>query len=242
MSTRITFSVLLAASSLFAAVAASGPPPKEIELDEARVFIEFNATDEDIGIQFFWDGDDWDRMSVYGPGREVALRVKAHNALKLHGLTEAFFESAEPPLEELSLEEFFERFPEGEYEFEGQTLEGHELEGEADFSHTLPAAPQGLRPGQGAVVDPTQPLLLSFQAVTTDLQGQPLTPQQYEIVLEHENGLLRVLSMTVEGSEPFPSMTVPPQFLKPGEGYKLEVIVQADNGNRTISEVEFQTR
>jgi hypothetical protein len=40
------------------------------------------------------------------------------------GGTEMFVESNEPTLDELSLEEFFEIFPEGTYRFAGRTPEG----------------------------------------------------------------------------------------------------------------------
>ena len=33
-----------------------------IPLDDAEVFIEFNSTDGDFGIQFFWDGEPWKKM------------------------------------------------------------------------------------------------------------------------------------------------------------------------------------
>ena len=37
---------------------------EELQLEEADVFIEFNYTDGDFGIQFFWDGQAWKKMSV----------------------------------------------------------------------------------------------------------------------------------------------------------------------------------
>jgi hypothetical protein len=38
-----------------------------------------------------------------------------------------------------------------------------------------------------------------------------------------------------------PSVTISPEFLHPGMEYKLEVIVQEESGNKTISETEFST-
>ena len=174
-------------------------------------------------------------------------RVSSHGVQTLgarlasQGLTEGFFESAEPKLSQVPLSEFFGRFPEGTYQFEGLTLEGEQLEGEDDLTHVLPAAPANLFPPDGATVAAGQPLVVRCDAVTQDLQGNPLVPEQYELVLEDEDGLLRVLSMIVPGDEPNPAMSVPPQFLKAGVEYKLEVIVQEESGNRTISEIEFTT-
>ena len=214
---------------------------EELELDEAEVFIEFNSTDGDFGIQFFWDGDPWDKMRVEGPDEDVVLRVRASRNVREQGMTEGFFESAEPSTDELSMEEFLERFPEGEYDFEGRTLEGDEIEGETEFTHVLPAPPANLFPADDDELDASQPLTVSFDAVTADLNGNPLAPELYEIIVESEDDILRVLSMTLEGDVANPSMTVPPQFLKPGTEYKFEVIVQEESGNRTISETEFST-
>ncbi len=212
-----------------------------VELDEAEVFIEFNSTDMDFGIHFFWDGEAWNKMKVESPDGKTVLSVKASRNLAQQGLTEGFFESDEPPTSVLSMEEFFRRFPEGEYEFEGKTLEGDELEGEAEFTHVLPAPPTNLWPTQGSTLNAQAPLILTFDAVTQDLNGNPLEPELYEVVLETENEILRVFSIVLEGDEESPSVTVPPEFLDPGTEYKLEVIVEGESGNRTISETVFNT-
>ena len=213
----------------------------ELQLDEAEVFIEFNSTDEDFGIQFFWDGEPWKKMKVEGPDGRTVLKVRASRNLAQHGLTEGFFESAEPSADDLSMEEFFERFPEGEYEFEGRTLDHEEIEGETDFTHVLPAPPENLSPADDDMVDSTMPLIVSFDAVTQDLDGNPLDPELYEVILETENDILRVFSMILDGDVPNPSVTIPPEFMDPGTEYKFEVIVQEESGNRTISETEFTT-
>ncbi|MHC4415258.1 MAG: hypothetical protein ACYS0G_08245 [Planctomycetota bacterium] len=210
----------------------------EILLDEAKVFIEFNSTDEDFGIQFFWDGEPWEEMEVEGPKGKTVLEVEVSRNVKAQGLTEGFFESAEPPVDELPMEEFLDRFPEGDYEFEGETLEGDELVGEAEFTHIIPAPPEDLFPEDGDMVDSMNPLVATFTAVTEDLDGEPLTPELYEVVVENENDILRVFSIILAGDVAFPSVTVPPEFLEPGT-YKLEVIVQEETGNRTIAETEF---
>jgi hypothetical protein len=72
------------------------------------------------------------------------LKVKVQGRLKRQGLTELFFESAEPTFGELNPVEFFKRFPEGIYEIEGVTLDGEERENEVYLSHVIPAAPAGV--------------------------------------------------------------------------------------------------
>lgn len=71
----------------------------EIPFSVANVFLELNDTDGDLGIHALIDGQ------------------------RQQGLTELFFESAEPPFDELPPETFFRRFPEGEYEVEGMALD-----------------------------------------------------------------------------------------------------------------------
>ena len=69
------------------------------------------------------------------------LNIFVQGRLRRQGLTELFFESAEPTFDELSTKRFFRRFPEGEYEIEGTTLDGEELESEVFLSHVMPAPP-----------------------------------------------------------------------------------------------------
>ena len=217
---------------------------EEIELDEAEVFIEWNSTDGDYGIQFFWDGSDWDRMKCENTPGQTVLQVRARKNLQAQGLTEGFFESVEPDPEELSLEEFLERFPEGEYEYEGRTLDGAELEGETDFTHVIPSPPAGLWPAEGDVVDVSAPLVVSFDAVTQDTLGNDIEPVLYEVVMEfddEENDLTHVFSMTLPGDTANPAVTMPPEFMHPGLEYKFEVIVQEESHNRTITESTFTT-
>jgi hypothetical protein len=213
----------------------------EIPLDDARVFVEWNSTDMDFGIQLFWDGEAWSRMRVHSPDERTILQVKASRNLAQQGLTEGFFESAEPPASVLSMEEFFARFPEGTYEFEGRTLEGDELEGEAEFSHVLAAPPGNLYPPQGSTVSAFAPLVLSFDAVSVDVMGEPLEPAIYHVILENNENEGLSLAVSLRGDLAAPAVTVPPEFLEPGTEYKLEVIVEAENGNRTIAETEFST-
>ena len=85
---------------------------KQIELDEAAVFIEWNSTDTDFGIQVFWDGEPWKKMTVKNERGKPVMGVKVKKNLKAQGMTEGFFESAEPPASELDMDQFFARHPE----------------------------------------------------------------------------------------------------------------------------------
>ncbi len=93
------------------------------------------------------------------------------------------------------------------------------------------------------MVNALNPLVVSFDAVTRDLAGNPLVPELYEVIVEADHPTLGEIAFTVvlEGGVANPSATVPPEFLHPGMEYKLEVIAQAEGGNRTISEVSWTT-
>src|SRR5918994_2077444 len=117
----------------------------EILFEEVTIILETNATDCDTGLQLFFDGDAWNEVKVEAPNGIRILHVRAMGPLRGFGLTEQFNETNEPVMAELvegfpelecdepefTLEELFELFPEGIYEFEGETVEGDELEGEA---------------------------------------------------------------------------------------------------------------
>ena len=130
------------------------------KLDAAEIFIEINATDGDAGIQIFLDGEGWDRMRVFNPDGRKILDFKGKGSIGVQGITELFFESAEPSFEEQPLEDFLDLFPEGRYRFEGRTTDGLELKGKARLTHALPDAPVLVSPVDGDdAVDPNNTVL-----------------------------------------------------------------------------------
>jgi hypothetical protein len=92
------------------------------------------------------DGEPWKRVKVFDPNEHKILDITGKRSLRKQGLTELFFESSEPSLDEVSLDEFLARFPEGEYEFKGWTINGVELESEAILTHVIPAGPEIISP------------------------------------------------------------------------------------------------
>jgi hypothetical protein len=126
-----------------AAWAANAEKKAPVEFEDVRLIIEFNATDEDVGVQFFLDVDSWQSVRIFNPaGKEIFDARSKSSLLTQGGGTEMFVESNEPTLDELSLEEFFEIFLEGTYRFAGRTPEGGRLSGETEFSHEIPAGPE----------------------------------------------------------------------------------------------------
>ena len=125
----------------------------EIPFDEAELFFELNNTDGDLGIHALIDGDAWKKLEIEDVRERTILKVKASGRLRRQGLTEIFFESAEPTFDELSPAQFFRRFPEGIYEIEGKTIEGEELESEVELTHVMPAPADITVNGQPAAED-----------------------------------------------------------------------------------------
>src|SRR6185295_18714043 len=102
---KLLFSLLLIPlAGLFVGRAASESGPTLFE--DSRMIIEYNSTDQDVGMQIFLDGEEWRSVKVTDPLGRTVLDITSSNGLKQQGLGELFFESAEPPLSEVSLAEF----------------------------------------------------------------------------------------------------------------------------------------
>jgi len=132
--------LLVAAIALVLAV--SVPAAWAEEFDEAEIFFELNNTDGDLGIHALIDGEAWRYLKIEDPKKRQMLNIRVKGRLRQQGLTEIFFESAEPTFDELDPEDFFNRFPEGEYTIKGKVLEGDKLESVAEITHVMPAPPE----------------------------------------------------------------------------------------------------
>jgi len=211
-----------------------------IEFSDTRIIIELNATDDDSGIQMFVDGEGWRKLVVYDPRSRNVLSVKGRGGVGQTGLTELFFESAEPGFDDLPLDEFLERFPKGEYHFVGRSVDGDWLVGKAELTHNLPGGPEILMPEEDSVVS-TSGLTVDWDAVTTQFGGGPLDGEivSYQILVVQEEPVLRVFSADVPAS--VTSISIAPEFLQPGVEYKVEVLAIEESGNQTLSEIAFST-
>ena len=142
---RIPLFFLAAAMSASTLVVADDDD--EEPFDEARLFFELNDTDGDLGIHGKIDGDEWKYLEIEDPRDRKMVQIRIRGRLRRQGLTELFFESAEPTFDELDPEKFLRRFPQGEYDIEGYTLDGEERESEVYLSHVIPAAPDNVMAG-----------------------------------------------------------------------------------------------
>lgn len=241
----------------------------EIPFDEAHLFFELNDTDGDLGIHALIDGEPWKKLKIEDPREREMLNIRVKGRLRKQGLTEIFFESAEPTFDELPPKRFFRRFPAGTYEIEGETLEGDELESEVELTHTMPAPPEPTVNGLSMAVqcDEEEP---DYDATEVQLNGNgsvtiawapvtlshpdpngagagvqppiPVTIINYEVVVEVE--------LEVDGEEftsvfsvvlppDKTSVTIPSEFIALGEEFKYEVLAREESFNQTAVESCF---
>src|SRR5262245_3779551 len=138
--------LLLGAAAMVVPHVAQGSE-KPQPFDDARLEIELNSTDGDAGLQIFADSDhEWKRFEIFRPGGEKILDISASGVLRDFGLSELFSESSEPPFTELPFADFKKLFPARNYRFEGETIDGRELESAVKFSHQVLDAPPPTQP------------------------------------------------------------------------------------------------
>jgi hypothetical protein len=210
---------------------------RTLPFEDARLKIEFNATDGDAGLQIFADSEDgWREIAVRNPAGGTVAQFTAGDVIKNFGLTELFSESSEPPFTELPFEEFKQLFPEGKYTFEGVTIDGDKLGSTFTFTHDVPDAPNITSPADGSTVDPNH-VVVTWDPVTTPASVKVVA---YEVIVISDepapSGGERTVDVILPAStNHFP---VPAEFLTPGD-YKTEVLAIDNGGNQTLSEIPF---
>jgi len=224
---------------------------EEIPFDDAQIRIEVNSTDGDAGLQIFLDGEAWKQIRIEDPRGRLFFEVDNFGKLRRLGSTELFMESNEPDFQEdMSLPAILKLLPAGVYDFEGTTIDGEELEGEAELTHDLPCGPEVTSPGDGDTLDPNSAVVIEWEAVTNKIDTASATGEcsdstdieiiAYEVIVE------------LEGAEPQQKLdiflpadatqvTVPAELIVPGGEYKFEVLAIEESGNQTITEGIFMT-
>ena len=236
---------------------------EEISFEVAELFFELNNTDGDLGIHALVDGEPWKRLTIEDPRDRKMLNVYVRGRLRRQGLTEFFFESAEPTFDELPPRKFFRRFPEGIYDIEGMTLDREERESEVELTHRMPApaAPtvNGMpmaeqcddeEPGYDAPTV-TGPVVIAWPEVVSTHpelgfpQGSPdITIHNYEVVVEAElegqdgEEFVTVFSAVVPPD--VMSMTIPAEFIAQTDTFKYEVLAREESWNQTAVESCFE--
>jgi len=233
----------LAAVSAVAAAGAGGTNgrsaeaamSKPLRFEQHDLYIEYNATDGDAGLQLAADAEDWKRFKLLDTKGKALIDVHATGRLRRpFGLSELFLEASEPPFTKVPFGTFKKRFPKGEYRFRGVASNGRRLVGSDMLSFVIPGAPMVTFPTKGALVDPDG-FKVTWEPVTTPADVKIAT---YQVIVNQGD---RELSMYLPPSAT--SATIPGEFLESDTETGGEVLAREKSGNQTITALpSFRTK
>ncbi len=227
------------------------PGGQKVQIATAKLIIEFNSTDDDVGVHGAFDDHGWSELCVFDPSGKPIAAFDPQGQLNTLTMAGVFFESREPPAEEYSMKDLAAAFPEGKYKVRGTTFEGKALVGSATFTHDVPAPPTITSPALAA--EPEQPgpaisrqgLTIEWLPVTETVTGDPVHITGYEIIVtkvDHvdPNGFSRPI-YDVHVPAALDSLSVPAEFLEPNTVYEVELLALEESGNQTITVGFFLT-
>ncbi|MGH2692377.1 MAG: hypothetical protein ACRDHM_07710 [Actinomycetota bacterium] len=228
------------------------PHQRTTQIATAKLIIEYNSTDDDIGVHGAFDDHGWKTLCVFDPSGRAVLEVGPQGQLRDLTMAGIFFESREPPASELSFADLQAAFPEGEYTVSGESFDGTILAGSATFTHDVPAPPTINSPeladdARGAKKNPVplDDLVVGWDPVTETIDGEPVDITGYEVIITKEveddpNGFSRP-TYDVHVPTAVNSLSVPAEFLEADTVHELEVLALEESGNQTISVGFFKT-
>jgi hypothetical protein len=249
---RAVYAVVALATLATTPAAAQGAEPFKI----TNIHFETNASACDMGIQMSFDTDGITEGEVESPnGLEVFSVFAVPGMEETADLTEMFHERVEPPITDLierlgcepsedaiSLAELLYAWPQGWYEFEGES-DGTEFEGRAKLTHRVPAGPEIVAPEDGTVVPHNETFNIRWKKVTTPLLSElgPVEIVGYHVVVADVTDPVLAPGQTktqldADLSKTETSFPVPKQFLEPNRIYEFEVLATEKYGNQTITE------
>ncbi len=226
-------------------------PATADKIATAKLIIEFNATDNDLGVHGAFDDHGWSELCVFDPNGKPIAVFDPRGTLNDLTMAGVFFESREPPGDEFSMADLKKAFPAGQYRVRAKTFEGKFLTGAATFTHAVPRAPVITSPPlagddeqPGAPVS-QQGLAVSWNAVTKTVNGGPVDITGYQVIVTKVNhddphGFSRPM-YDVHVPAFVHSLRVPVEFLQRGTVYEVEVLALERSGNQTISVGFFVT-
>lgn len=227
----------------------AGQTERTQPFSEAELFFELNNTDGDLGIHASIDGGPWTNLEIEGPNDRLLLNIVSQGRLRRQGLTQLFFESAEPSFEELDPAEFFRRFPEGRYEIEAVAQSGDTLESTVMLSHVLAAPPGNLMvSGVPAAEDceaeaplVSTPVVISWNKVTRSHpeigKSGRVQISRYQLFVEREGAKL-----SLDLPPGVTKFEIPTDMTDLGDRFKWEIIARTTTGNNTAVESCFRVK
>ena len=222
------------------------------QIATAKLIIEYNSTDGDLGVHGAFDDHGWKTLCVFDPTGRAVLEVGPQGQLRDLTMAGIFFESREPPISEFSFAELEAAFPEGQYPVRGESFDGTILVGSATFTHDVPAPPTITSPEladepRGARRNPVplEGLVIGWDPVRETVAGGPVSITGYEVIITKEveddpHGFSRP-TYDVHVPPTVNRLSVPTEFLQADTVYELEVLALEVSGNQTISVGFFKT-
>jgi hypothetical protein len=197
----------------------------------SRIYIEYNSSANDLGFHVSLDGEDWKTLKIINPAGVTVLDMSGKGPYANLGLTELFFEGAEPNLDDFPLNQLLALFPEGQYKFTGLTVGGTRISGTGVLSHAVPSGPVV----SSEVTDDS--VVIRWEEVTDFPTGFP----NRRIQIVGYQVLVDPFAVTLPASAR--QVTLPEEFvesLSRGE-HPFEVLAIDVSGNQSITEGSFAT-
>jgi hypothetical protein len=238
-------------SSATACTTSVEPSQRMTQIATAKLIIEYNSTDDDLGVHGAFDDHGWKTLCVFDPSGRAVLEVGPQGQLRDLTMAGIFFESREPPSSEFSFADLQAAFPEGQYAVRGESFDGTILVGSATFTHDVPApatitSPVIAEEPRAAKRNPVSDnLVIGWNRVTRTVAGSPVNITGYEVIVTKEveddpHGFSRP-TYDVHVPATVNRLSVPRQFLEANTVYELEVLALEVSGNQTISVGFFKT-
>jgi hypothetical protein len=158
-----------------------------------------------------------------------------------------FFETSEPPNDEVPISDVLARLPEGTYTFTGDMVDGDMSEITATFTHAIPAGPELLTPADESTNVDANNTVISWEPVTQDINGSAVTIVGYQVIVEanedplYPQGFAQAL-FSIYLPSTVANVTVPPEFMQSSKAYDYEVLAIEKSGNQTLSSAAFETK
>jgi len=231
MRTVVAISIVAAATLLMGVQAAGLARTGRVRTQgtpfaKAVIFLEFNYTDEDVGVHIQTDhGIGLREETVISPDGRIVAGLSWRTRPPL-GLTELNTESAEPDAERA-----LRAYPEGTYRFNGWTIHGDRLFSTAVLSHELLPAPEITYPADGADDVPTTLVTATWNAM----------PGAVGYIVEFEADVAGGVKLETRLPASSPSFSIPEGMLEPGTPYKIGVAGIHANGNLSLAAIGFET-
>lgn len=224
---KSTLVALAATGLLVASVSPSQAGNGAGEFEEASLSVVFNATDSDAQIFIVAESNEGlQRVRVFSPDGSLVAKSKSLDFEDL-GYADIRFDTPEPRLRKLR-----RAYPEGRYRFVAKTAAGNKLVNRVELSYDLLEAPEILFPLEGDEDIPAVGLEARWAQIPDAVAVQLALETEDE---EGED------AMIVDLPGDAVSFTFPDDFVQFGLEYTMDVIGIAENGNQTVSDVQFTT-